>query len=410
MKLQASSLMYALMITLLIALLSSMFISMVHLSHIRVDMLSIRERLVRNCESGLEMALHHSEGPKLEFLDLFNEGIDSIQIERKYWGAYRLLKVKSFFRGNELERIVLAGKHADAELALYLADKNRALNVCGNTQILGDAYLPPLGIKRAYIEGKTFTGGELLYGEKYQSEKYLPGLDIGFLDALYKDELLEGKNFIVPTKDEEYLIERSFTKPTEVLYDGEVLQVEEHYRGNILIFADSLIEITANARLEDVLVYAPIIKVQDGFSGSVQLFATDSLIIGESCTLEYPSVAGCYHTEKEAFVSVMENTKVEGMIFCKGKLKKRSFASHVLMDNNTELLGELYVEGGNLELRSVEVIGSTYCDRFVLHTRSSVYENHLIDVKLNRKGLPDYYGASALSLNNGEKTIVKWLP
>lgn len=410
MKLQASSLMYALMITLLIALLSSMFISMVHLSHIRVDMLSIRERLVRNCESGMEIALHHSDGPEEEVLDLFQEGIDSIKIERKYWGAYRLLKVRSFFRREGLEQIVLAGKQLDTDLVLYLADKNRALNLCGNTQIHGNAYLPPSGIKRAYIEGKTFTGGELLYGEKHLSEKYLPGVTPGLLEALYRDDLLEGKNFLDVSNENELLVERSFAKPTEVLYEGDVLQLDGHYSGNILIVADSLVEINAGARLEDVLVYAPIIKVQDGFSGSVQLFASDSLLLGKSCFLKYPSVAACYNSEKEAFVGLMENTKVEGMIFCKGKLKKRSFATHVFMDKDTELLGELYVEGGNLELRSSQVIGSTYCDRFVLHTRSSVYENHLIDVKLNRGDLPTHYAASALSLTNGEKTIVKCLP
>lgn len=410
MKLQASSLMYALMITLLIALLSSMFISMVHLNHIRVDMLGLKERLIRNCNSGMEIALHDTEGPEQEYIDLFQEGIDSVLIERKYWGAYRLLKVNSFFKGEQITRTALAGEHTADQLTLYLADKNRALNVCGKTEIKGDAYLPPLGIKRAYIEGKTYIGSELVYGSKYLSEKYLPGLNLEMLSKIYDEDVLEKYSFLDKDKKNLPVAEQSFSKPTLCLYEGEILNVEGSYKGNIIIVADSVVEISASAKLEDVLVYAPVIKVQEGFSGKLQMFASDSIHIGKNCNLAYPSVVGCYHKDKEVHINILENTIVEGMVFCKGKLKKRSFAKHMFLDKNTALLGELYVEGANVEMRSNRVIGTSYCDRFVLHTKSSVYENHLIDVELNSESLPKSYAVSALSLSDGEKTLVKWLP
>ena len=151
MRLQANSLMYALMITLLIAVLSSMFISMVHLNQIRMDMLVVRERLIRNCDSGMDLALHVAEGPEEERIDLFGEGIDSLLIERKYWGAYRLLKTKAFFKLDTIQRIALAGIAPEEQTVLYLADKNRSLNLSGNTEIRGTAHLPVSGLKRAYV-------------------------------------------------------------------------------------------------------------------------------------------------------------------------------------------------------------------------------------------------------------------
>ena len=60
---------------------------------------------------------------------------------------------------------------------MYLADQNKPLSLTGRTQITGNCYLPKAGVKRAYIEGKSFVGNKLINGTKYNSNKTLPPIN-----------------------------------------------------------------------------------------------------------------------------------------------------------------------------------------------------------------------------------------
>ena len=237
----------------------------------------------------------------------------------------------------------------------------------------------------------------------------MPGLSLDMLDQIYSFDPDEGMESLLLVDSVAAVNRFSFQQQASLLYEGNELQLHDSYSGQLFIYADSLVEIDATAELHDVIVHAPVIKIEKGFRGSGQFFASDSLVVGENCELQYPSVLGAYNNEKEAFVGIMKGTSISGMLFCQASLKKRTFATHLFMDEGVELQGELYAGDANLEMRSVVVKGSTYCDRFVLHTRSSVYENHLIDVQLNREALPAPFVASELHQLPGEKTIAKWL-
>ena len=49
------------------------------------------------------------------------------------------------------------------------------------------------------------------------------------------------------------------------------------------------ITIQSENLFKDVLIVAPKVRIKSAFRGSVQILATDTVIIEEGCKLEYPS-------------------------------------------------------------------------------------------------------------------------
>lgn len=55
--------------------------------------------------------------------------------------------------------------------------------------------------------------------------------------------------------------------PTLVVKGNLPLLQNEYISGKVVLISDSLIGISSNCHLEDVIVIAPEIKISDGFSG-----------------------------------------------------------------------------------------------------------------------------------------------
>ena len=54
-------------------------------------------------------------------------------------------------------------------------------------------------------------------------------------------------------------------------------------------------------------------------------------------------------------------------------------------------------------------IKNVFCKSFILRTPSSVYENHLMDVAIDRIALSEYFVGVALTEEINHHQIIKWL-
>lgn len=418
--LKASALFYAIVMALIIAIICSSFILFSHFNRIQTLWIDQNTKLLLNASSGLNLLLSNSATIDLNTqitLDLFEEETDSVKLERRQWGAYEVAVSKAFFKNHESLKMALICNniHSDNSAALYLANLDKPLYLCGNTKINGTCFLPKAGVKRGYIEGQSFIGEKLINGESLESENELPEINKNLMQSNLKyfngqinplDSLVMIED--MPLND---TITHSFKNLSLVLKsNGSLALISNFLRGNIRIVSDKSVFVGASAKLEDIIIYAPKIIIEEGFLGVLQLFASDTIIISKNCKLNYPSVLSINRTinsPDNIYASFGENSRFSGVILGYQENNNLKNNLKVSIDKNTIITGQVYVNG-LVDLKG-KVYGSVACRKFILITPSSVYENHLLNAVIDNTKLPVHFTGINIVSSPSSKSVVKWL-
>ena len=411
--LRASALYLVIIVSLVIAIFSATLITTAYLYKLEYQKNLRFSRLSANLESGYALVLSSNFLSKNQdiIIDLFGDEKDSILIRKEAWGIYHLAQIKSFVLRDTLDKTFLIGNTQTDSVAIHLADEDRPLSVSGSTQITGDGILPKAGIKPAYVEGKPYAAKRLINGKVRESTRNLPLLESALIDKL--DNLFKPSDTLNYTGLSDSLT-NSFFNPTIYIRLGK-RQTELYgniLKGRIVVFCDTNIYIAANTVLEDVQVYAPAIIVEDGFSGSCQLYARDSVVIGKNSVLKYPSCIGVLKradSKIQPKIEVGEGTEISGVLFSYEKTRSQLQTS-INLARNTTVYGDIYASG-NLKLQKpLNVFGKVSCRRFLVQTPSTLFENYLIDLVINRKKLSaDYLSSPLFTGKNSKQQILKWL-
>lgn len=417
---KASSLFYAVVISIIIAIVSSAIILFAYQSRIAVDNLQLQERLNLNAGSGINLLLsEQSIVPvnEFKFLDLFGSGEDSVFLQRKRWGAFEILISRAMFRNRQVERIAQSGSVPDQENAfsLYLCDEGKPLAICGDTKLRGNVFLPKAGVERAYIEGQHYSGAKLVYGTIRTSKNALPGLPKELLDDLQKllKEKKQSDEDSVLTLSRSFSgdsIHNSFKNNTLILKSHGPVQLENSvYSGNIIILSDTLITVGATALLKDILIIAPKIIFKEDVKAQLQAFCSDSIIVHNNVSLRYPSVLGLISSNAARSCAIVLNEKdtLTGSIFAYQEVIDSYKRAGIRFRKNSVLIGQAY-SSGYAEIQG-SIYGSLMCSKLLLQTPSSVYENHLLNATVDQTVLPEYFTGISLLQEPAHKKVVKWL-
>lgn len=408
---KAAALYIVVIVSLLIAVISASLLTIAFFYRLEVQKKIRMDKLMTNLESGTAILL--SEGFKKydeeQALDLYGDQKDSLVLSKVRWGVFDLQLVKAFELKDTLKRAFLSGGVFTDQSAIYLADEDRPLSVSGNTQITGDGELPKAGLKQAYVDGRPYEGKELIKGSIKESGRELPLLNTELLDKI--------TTYLKPTEGMSFEVKDSiiisfFSKPMVYKLRSDQQDINNvKIHGKIILLSDTTINIGSNADLEDVQIYAPAILVESGFKGSCQLFARDSIIVGKECNFLYPSFAGVFKPDSskiQAKISLDSASHFSGILL--GYEENRSdLQTLVSLGKNTLVNGEVYAGYIKIE-RTVNVQGKVYANRFVMQTPTTLYENYLIDITLNRKLLSKYYLSSPIfKREKWDQKVLKWL-
>ncbi|MFN3402666.1 MAG: hypothetical protein ACK40G_01135 [Cytophagaceae bacterium] len=413
--LKANALFTVLIMALVIALLTGSIIYISYLNRLQISYLQLQQKLMLNASSAFNILLAENSDELQEdtrVLDLYGLEEDSVLIKKAKWGIFDIGIVKAFSGRSEYIKAGMYGYKPDGEsnAAVYLADMNRPLSVSGNTRLKGVCYLPEAGIRREFIEGKSFTGNKLVDGEIKKSKSHLPALEKNICENVLKFLANTPPASSVYLKDigQDSII-KSYLDTTLFLNLGNNIRLtDKFYSGNILLWSDTLVEIDANSRLKDVLLFAPAVVFKKGFRGSVQVFAKDSILLEEDVELTYPSALGIFKKDfkvQQPFVRIKSGAKVSGLIFTKVEVQdlRQTFVD---LKKNSLVKGQIYADGyADIKGR---VEGSVMCNKFILYS-SYTYENYLLDAEIDVTLLSDYYVGSSLLPSQKKKRIVKWL-
>lgn len=374
-------------------------------------------RLETNARSGINILLSKNGiGSDSVTLDLYDQQTDSITITKGAWGIFDVAVVKAFSGVHVNQKILQYGQAYDQtkRFALYLTDQDRPLSIAGSTLIKGDVFLPQAGIRSTYINGKPYERDQLIYGKQKYSEKQIAALNeetissvIDFLkaDSLLLTQFLNKTNRIASNS-----IYQPFDKPTLlILLDSKDFTIANSIKGNVIIVSKQPIIIDRSAQLSDALIFSPAVDIRDGFSGNLQVFVSDSLKVGNDCRFAYPSVLGLIKNENadtQPFIHIGENTSVKGIIFTDNQTQDLK-QTMIELKQSASVEGILYANGF-LHLLG-NVYGTVYCNRFVLKTPVTYYENHMLDVQIDQSRLSPYFVSSPLFDEKNQKKVIKWL-
>lgn len=424
-SLRAGALLLALLLAVIIAVMTAGLLLLLQY-HRQYGAHTLRqERLQRNLASGISLLLTDMDDMATQptSISLYADGQDSVILAKHPWGIYTVGTVHATLQQDTASRWFLYGTLPDKteRHALFLTDEQRPLSISGHTRIRGDAYLPEAGIRKAYIENQAYDGEAVVYeGQTYTSTPSLAELNsitINRIAAyLYPDqdhatEIMDNHEQAAFGPDSVY---RAFSDSPLLLLHPDSLVIDAHVlKGHIILMAEGPVTIKPMAQLEDILLFAPSITVADGFTGRLQLFARDSIVVGTTCVFDYPSVLGLVNrpadtlfSEFQPLIRIDSASTVNGVVFSHFQGNQQLLAN-VRLGKETTVNGQVHADG-LLELRGT-VKGITSCRRFTLQTPSSLYENFVLNGVMDLTQLSPHYVGTPL-LNKGRHgSVIKWM-
>lgn len=381
---KAGSLLYAVYVCLLISIFSAVLLFIFTISLEFSSRQSIRDQLIDQCESCINFYLSDSNNLESETVDIFGDGL-VCELKKARWGAYTILNVKAFFKRDTVQKIGLVGENSsDNKLALYLCDLGKELKISGITTIIGDMQLPKGGYKTVNILGNNYLNKPTINGHVSISQHNLPEL------IYRKMNFLEGKEQMIFSQIKgQPIIFRSFNEETLIINLRKGERIDNiNIKGNIIIKSNDTLHIDSTARIEDAIVYAPKVIVNDGFMGNLQIFADKEIVVGEKVKLEYPSSLVIY-SDKYLFdkkITISMGSEVYGGVLIDGGNFDEKENNMIKVDEGSLIVGDLYCNG-KLQLEG-KVIGSVYAHKLEMETESGDYGNLLLNVSIEADNLP----------------------
>ncbi len=375
------------------------------------------DHLEINMLSGINILLgSESEAyDSLNHFRLWENESDSIWLKHITWGMFDIGISKAYIGKDTSERIFSMAYRIDSSrwAALYLVEEDRPLSVSGKTMIRGNAYLPKAGISEAYVDGKAYSGNkQLIQGNRFTSDTILPRLEAKRLGKLFLGFTQRATDSILRQGDS---IRSLFSSPPRIFYfKKKVFTVSgTHLEGQIILVSDTTLILDSTNKITNILVFAKSIQIREGFKGSGQFFAKDSLHLFKNSVLEYPSSLGILAdgvgVDLQPMIRIDENSQIDGSIFTYSKVKT-PVLTLIDIGKNCTLSGVIYAEGLIRLIEGCKIYGSTFTNRFLYTSPSSTYENFLVGATLDTKGLSSYTLTSSLfSVSSKKKQILQWL-
>jgi hypothetical protein len=378
---KAHSLLYAIYISLLIALLTAGIIYFSNVYKWLNIYYNTNEDLIIENQSALNFSLKNSN----EKDSIYNErkGFSNITNKQNF-GLFKLLKVTSFNKKDTVISTHFLGGNTKNMDALFLANFSKSLSFFGDLKLIGETYLPNERVNQIYVNN---SANSLFVSKKIMlSQIQLPKLDTKIEETFNSifDEIDNGN--LTPLK---LTIINSFTNKTQIVkWHNNTNNLT--LKGNLILFSNDSIVIKKNDVLEDIIVFSPKIRIEEGFTGNVQLFSNKEINISKNVKLKYPSSVVLFNNSKEeSNIKIEEEVRICGSILLFGNELIDLDKNRITILSKGQILGDIYCTG-KLNLQS-NVYGSVYTNRLFLEVNQTSYDNTLANIEINPSKLPNFY-------------------
>lgn len=349
---------------------------------------------------------------------------------KKWWGLLRRRSVEVEKGKQRVARTALLGNSYDNPPALIIQDRRRPLVLAGEARIEGDAYIPSTGVRPGSIKGNSYRGDQLIYGLQYAGPLNLKGLGPDL--ERHTNILQQGiwpKEYSVTEFTPGIESKNSFSEPSQVITSDYMVLDQSVLTGNIILWAADKIVVPASASLQDVILAAPQIVIEDGVMGAFQAIASREITIGERVSLKYPSMLAVIPSEDhsgsaitqrfnvsssegpKALLSIGSQSEIKGWVGVLLEEEDNPVRPQIFIQEDALVIGEVFCKG-SLEHRGM-IYGTAVVGGFMAVENGSIYQNHLYQGNIIQRGLPPGYAGlyteSAKINQSAQEKIVKWL-
>ena len=390
-RIKAGAMSYALILSVVVGAfcMSLIWISAAYMNT-RVS-LKNKEKLVVNLLTGVKASQNIERFDQEEPM-LING--DSVFVKKSHWGLFNYYLVRAVKNGRSLKRSYLSGSEVDKDLpTLYLSNNDRSLKLSGDTRLKGTVYAPNGRVERGYVQGENYENEKLVYGAVKESKKKLP--------AIYDHITSNSIDEFVNVDDEEFIDQLpldsifDFDQPTSRYSQHIPITLDQKIGGNIIIESSDSILVKSEANLENIILKAPVVRLEEGFQGNIQIFAEKKVVLEKDVQLVYPSsiclidINKKFHRTDKAIVELNEGSALLGGMLILSESPDFRNLVKLNVCKGASLVGLIYNQGETMV--KGKVVGSLITKKLYLNTKSSSYENHLLNAEIDGSGLPSYF-------------------
>ncbi len=425
-KIKSGALQLAVFISTIVAILLAALLTLTYMHRFFLEQSKSAIKVVKDSHDGFDLLLQDQTPLMRDTLMIASGSNDAsyqIRTHLSHWGIFEKGFVETTHRTKQFKKVGLIGSSfIDTKNipTLYLKENFKPLVLVGNTSLNGVCYLPKQGVKSGSIMGESYYGSQLIYGTQRRSEEQLPAIknEVRNFVRQFVIEDFYSNGEPLPSIEGVTMVQ-SFFESTRYLVDRNKISLQNcTLKGNIIVKSDTLITISRTAILNDVIVVAPNVKVEEGFVGNIQIFSTQSIDVQRNCNFQYPSALVLLETAKRTLsqssqknqIYLGEDTRVLGSVCFLSYHQAPDFNTNIYLATSSTVVGELYCDG-NVELMGT-VCGSLYTHQFISNQGGSIFINHLYHGKItNNEIAPQYSGITFEKHPSIErkKTILQWL-
>lgn len=268
----------------------------------------------------------------------------AVSIKTKKWGLYESVEVCATDSSFSSIRLLGKARECDYEAALWVCSRDMPLSFGGKSEVKGSTYIPTDGIKYATLGSLAFQGKEIKDYHIDLSEKELPEVDRSNLYLM--DKYLKETEFIPSSEDSRYKPYYSFSEEETHFYVPDDIQ-QYAMKGHVVLHGDDIL-LSSGTILNDVILLARRVTINEGFHGSLQIIATDTVILGKNAHLSYPSGIYLKGNNDRTYLYMDENSTLNGYAIIFGTTENNTDYNVEINFRQTPTAvfnGLLYVDG-----------------------------------------------------------------
>lgn len=311
-------------------------------------------------------------------VQLFDSLPDSrMWIAVRPWGLYEAVRAESADPRIAAVRLFGTESPFPQECSFWYATEAASLTLTGRTVLHGRLRLPRHGVQYGQIRS-VFFNGERIEGQRVgYAGKELPALRSGVRQAT--DSLLHLLESPITRETPPDSLEVGFGTVLPRLLNAADLTQGTHLAGMIVLVGDEVV-IDSTCRLQNILVVGRTIRVGNGFRGSAQLFATDTVLISRQVTLGYPSGVFVARGNPERYAEIGPGSRVEGYAIVDGDGRPDIHSMNYRQDRTAVVRGLLWADGA-AQVQGI-VSGRMAANQLAYYSTEGYYEDMLYDMTL----------------------------
>ncbi|MEO0899580.1 MAG: hypothetical protein AAFY71_24435 [Bacteroidota bacterium] len=412
-QLKGGSLIYSLMIFVIIGSLLGMIIFLNALqgsySHQTLGPIWAKHNMESGVMSLLEAGFQENKTLQNQ---LFNDQSDSCLLKTERWGMYGLVHATGTHKNSVFSSSCLIGQLISDEKRYALQTKNQqsTISLAGQVSIQGKVFVPNSAFRAVSLPGISYQA-DLRQATVKPSSTFLNRPYWQNWEAI-KQQLQELRTW--QRNSSAYVLEhmihqQAWRESPKVIQAASSLTIGDcALEGKILILADEII-VKANSQLKHCILMGRRIKIEDGFRGNLQAYALETIEIGTSVNLTYPSLLALLpDTPDPISFQLGQYTTIEGEVF----ISRNPFRTlpnrydNCTISENSSLWGSVYCSQ-SLDFRG-NMNGRLVTNDFIFHTPSRIYNHTLVNATFHENTLSKSF-VGGMAYMKEPYQIVEWL-